>query len=100
MANRAFTSDGIPEKADDYHGSCRFVRTSPEMATKGVESVNIELTFEDAMRLSVALQSAVFGLNRYNRGTKEGKRIGLCLSLKMPSRSLAVLEQPIKPPED
>ena len=68
MAKTAtFSPADIPEKSDDYHGTCRYVRTSPDIAANGVKSVNIELTFEEAMRLSVAPQSAVFAvLNRHN----------------------------------
>jgi hypothetical protein len=39
-------------------------RTLPR---RGVKSVNIDLTFEEALRLSLSTQSALQSLNRYNR---------------------------------
>src|SRR5579872_1875857 len=95
--NRGFNPDDIPEKKDDYHGGCRYVRTMPDLPEKGVQSVNIELTFEDALRLSVAIQSAVMRLNRYSRSTREGKGMGLCLSLKVNGRALSVIEAKVDP---
>lgn len=95
--NRAFSSDDTPTKKDDYHGACNYVRTSPDVATKGIKSVNLELTFDEALRLSLAVQSALFNLNRYKRSTKSGKEMGLCLSVKTEGRSIAVIEARIQP---
>jgi hypothetical protein len=94
---RSFSPSGIPEKQDDYHGGCRVYRLSPDIAERGVQSVNIVLTFEDALRLEVALQSAVQKLNRYNRSAKAGKEMGLCLSLK--PGAIAVIETKLIPPK-
>jgi hypothetical protein len=96
---RGFTPTGVPEKQDDYHGGCRVVRISPDIASKGVQSVNINLTFEEALRLSTAVQSAVLKLNRYNRATKAGQEIGLCLSLKTDISAIAVIETKIRLPK-
>ena len=79
-------------KADDYYGSASFVRTSPDLVTK---SINVELTFDEAVKLSLALQSAVLALSRYNRGAKSGREMGLQLSLKNDNRSIAVIEKRI-----
>jgi hypothetical protein len=95
-STRAFSTANIPQKAEDYHGSCKYVRTSPDIAPKGVPSVNVELTFNEAMRLSVAIQAAILGLNRHNRTTKLGRKMGLCISIKTDTKSIAVLEQAIK----
>lgn len=94
---RTFSPAEIPQKSDDYHGSCRYVRTSPDVAADGVKSVNVEMTFDQAMRLSVALQSAILGLNRHNRTSKVGREMGLCLSIKMDSTAISVIEQRVKP---
>ncbi len=99
-SKRAFSPAGVPEKKDDYHGSCRFVRTSPDMAEKGVQSVNIELTFEEALRLSMAIQSAILRLNRYNRNDTKGRDMGLCLSLKVTSGAISVIEQRVRPADE
>ena len=95
--NRSFSSSDIKQKADDYHGSCRYVRTSPDIAERDIKSVNIELSFDEALRLLVAIQSAVLGLNRYNRSHTDGKQMGLCLSLKTSSNAISVIEQRVRP---
>lgn len=94
---RAFSPSNLSEKADDYHGSCKFVRTSPDLSSKDVKSVNIEIPFEEAIRFSLAVQSAVMRLNRYNRIRKDSRDMGLCLSLKTETSQVSVIEQRIKP---
>ncbi len=64
---RSFSDDNIPVKADDYHGLAGYVRTQPDIASQGVKSVNIDMTFEEALRLSLAIQSCLLQLNRYKR---------------------------------
>ena len=93
---RAFSSDNIRQKKEDYHGSCQYVRTSPDVVAKGIKSVNIELTFEEAMQLSLGIQSALLSLNRYNRSTKKGREMGLCISMKTDSHALSVIEAPVR----
>lgn len=96
---RSFTPSGVREKQEDYHGGCRYVRTSPDMKAKGVKSVNIDLSFFEAMRLLVALQSAVQKLNRYDRRDKSGRQIGLCLSLKVDRSAISIIETRIRDAE-
>jgi hypothetical protein len=79
---RVFSDDNIQRKADDYHGGCRYVRTQPDMEARGMSSVNIEMSFEEAMRLSLAIQSALLALNKYNRTKAAGREMGLLLSVK------------------
>lgn len=95
--SRTFSPADIPQKSDDYHGSCRYVRTSPDITAAGLKSVNVELTFDQAMRLAVSLQSAVFALNRHNLNSKVGREMGLCLSIKTESSAISVIEQRVKP---
>lgn len=89
---RSFSPSDVPEKKDDYHGGCRVNRIVPDIAAKGVESVNIELTFVEAMRLLTAIQAGVLKLNRYNRSSKVGKEMGLCLSVKLKTDAISVIE--------
>lgn len=96
MAKRSFSPSDVPEKGDDYHGGCRFIRTKPDIGEQGIKSVNIEIDFDEALRLAAAIQSAVLRLNRYNRSSSKGKLMGLCLSLKSSSRAISVIEQPVK----
>ncbi len=95
--NRAFTPSDIPQKKDDYHGSCRFVRESANLPDKEVKAVNIELTLEEAMRLSLAIQGALLSLNRYKRSDKVGREMGLCLTLYPEDHQLVVTEYRVRP---
>lgn len=97
MAKRAFTRSDTPEKAADYHGACRYARLSPDVASKGVKSVNIDVTFEEALKLRLALDSCLLAVNRYNRNTTKGRAMGLTLSLKTESGSIAVIETKMRP---
>jgi len=97
---RVFRAEDIKKKSEDYHGGARFERAypniaEPEVGAKGVKAVNLELTFE-ALKLSLALSSCLHELNRYHRGTKTGREMGLVLSVKMDNSSIAVIEERIK----
>ncbi len=75
-------------------GSCEYVRASPA-ADKFVGSgkaVNIQLTFEDALKLNLAIQEAVRKLNSYNRSTQDGKRQGMNLCVYFDKPRLTVTE--------
>jgi hypothetical protein len=96
-SNRSFSPSDVPQKKEDYHGNCRVYRLSPDIASRGIQSVNINLSFEEALRLSTAIQSAILALNRNNRSAKAGKEMGVCLSLK--GNALAVMESKLVPPK-
>jgi len=90
---KSFSDPSIKAKAEDYHGLVSYVRTQPDVAAQGVKSINVELSFEMALRLSLAVQSAVLNLNRYNRSTTKGRDMGLLLSLKTDTNSITVIEK-------
>ncbi len=98
--NRSFSDDNIPQKADDYHGLADYVRTQPDIAEQGIKSVNIEMTFEEAIRLSLAIQSCVLQLNRYKRSATEGREMGMSLSIKTATNTITVIEKRVRPAED
>lgn len=93
---RSFSPSGVPEKGEDYHGGCRFSRTSPDLRSKNTPSVNIDIPFEEALKLGTAIQSALLRLNRYNRSSKSGRNMGMCLSVKIETGTITVIEVPIK----
>ena len=96
---RSFSVDNIPVKADDYHGLAGYVRIQPDMAEQAVKSVNIEMNFEEALRLSLAIQLCVMQLNRYKRSTTQGREMGMLLSIKTDSNTITVIEKRVKPVE-
>ena len=97
---RSFSDENIPLKADDYHGLAGYVRTQLDIAGQGVKSVNIELTFEEALRLSWAMQSCVRQLNRYQPSTIEGREMGMLLSIKTGSNTITVIDKRVKSAEE
>lgn len=99
MAKRAFSRSDTPEKAIDYHGAFRYSRLSPDVASQGVKSINIEVTLEEALKLRLALDSCLHAVNRYNRSTLKGRAMGVVLSVKTESSSVAVIEAPMRTPK-
>ena len=86
----------IQTKAEDYYGAAGYERTLPDIADNGIKSVNIEIRFEEALKLSLALQSCLSQLNRYNRGSTAGRDMGVLLSIKTDNKSIAVMERRIR----
>jgi len=99
MAKKGFGSDA-PEKIRGYHGLGRYARVSPDVAAQGVKSMNLELTLEEALKLRLALDSCLQSINRYNRNSKKGRAMGVALSVKTGSASIAVLEATLREPEE
>jgi hypothetical protein len=96
MSERAFGSGVVREKARDYHGGARFLRVKPDVGSRGVKSLNIDLGFEEALKLSLALDSCLQALNRYNRSTTKGRGMGLVLAIKLDNSSVSVIEAAVK----
>ena len=70
------------KKSQGYHGGCKAYRYK-----QTDKSVSIQLSFDDANRLALALQSGLLELNTYNRNRMDGKRMGVELSIKTPSNA-------------
>ena len=92
-SNRVFPGEGAKQKAEDYHGGCIYNRTLPDIKAKEIKSVNIEVSFEEAIKLNLALQSCLLTLNKNNRNTKVGRRMGVVLSVKTDNSSISVMEK-------
>jgi hypothetical protein len=72
-----FSGDNIPTKPDDCHGLAKYVRTQPDVASQDVKPIDLEMNFEEAMKLFLAIQSCLIQLNRYNRSTTAGREMDL-----------------------
>jgi len=97
---RVFKEEVTEKKAEDYHGGCRYRRTLPDVASSGVKSVNIEVPLEEALKLSLALQSCLLSLNKISRKDKIGKRMGVVLSVKTENETIVVLEKKLAAEDD
>src|SRR5262245_11608585 len=64
-------------------GGCYFQATSPKREDIGPDTkcINVRLTFEEALKLSLSVDECLRYLNRMKRSTKEGKRSALNLAI-------------------
>ena len=97
-AKRAFSKQ--PEcKAVDYHGACK-IEKLPAAYSKTEsdlpKSINLHITFEEAMKLNTSIQSCILALNKYNRNKKEGKDMSMCVSIKFEEKQIAIIEEPLR----
>ncbi len=96
MSKRTLSRDETPVKKADYYGACRYRRLTPDVASKGVKSVNVELTFAEALKLGLALDSCLFALNEYKRSTTKSREMGVVLSIKTDNSTMAVVESTLR----
>src|SRR5688500_8474823 len=97
MKTMAADKTDVRKKDARSHGSCRFNHTAPDMKERELSSLNIAMSFQDALRLSTAIQSAVMSLNR-NDQRSSGKKWGLLLSVKQKNSTITVLETKLRKP--
>jgi hypothetical protein len=75
-------------------GGCNFSRTSPPASTfsQATKTINVDIPFEDALKLNVAIDECVRRLNSYNRRSKDGRRTALSLSIKLDKNRITIIE--------
>lgn len=75
-------------------GTCSFGKISPskERITESTKTLNVFVSFEDALKLNLAISEALRKLNSYNRSTKAGKSAAMNLTVHLESRRLTVNE--------
>ena len=86
-----------PEKKLFSFGTCTFARTSPsrESLNSQTKILNICLTFEESLKLSLAIDECIRKLNSYNRSKKAGKATGLNVAVHLAQQRITVNEQKI-----
>jgi hypothetical protein len=75
-------------------GACDIAKYSPkrETLTANTKVLNIRISFEEALKLNLALDECVRKLNKYKRSSKEGKRAAVNLVLHLSKDRVAVVE--------
>ena len=75
-------------------GGCNFERTSPpqENLSSDTKSLNIAISFEEALKLNLALDECIRKLNTYNRSTKAGKSAAVNLCIHLKAGRIAILQ--------
>lgn len=75
-------------------GICNFGRTQPNLNTLSPDTqiLNIEIAFEEALKLNLAIDECVRKLNSYKRSTTAGKRSGLNLAIHLSQGVITINE--------
>ncbi|MEW6688058.1 MAG: hypothetical protein AB1452_03095 [Pseudomonadota bacterium] len=75
-------------------GGCAVSCFSPAISalSSKTEMLNVSVSFEDALKLSLAIQECVRKLNSYNRSTRAGKRTGLNIAVHLQKARVTVNE--------
>ena len=78
-------------------GTCAYERTSPnrEKLNDTTKILNVMLTFEEALKLNLAIDECVRKLNTYKRSTKAGKSMGMNVAIHLEQNRITVNEQKI-----
>lgn len=83
----------MPRKKKASFGGCNVAWFSPDKRL--AKSLNICLSFEEALKLNLALEECIRTLNTYDRSTKAGKKAALALAIKPQNYRIDVLESKI-----
>ena len=73
-------------------GDCRFSKTSPISLRERTSAINFPISFEEALKFSLAVDECVRKLNSYNRGNARGKEAALALIIHLDSKRIRVSE--------
>jgi len=68
-------------KKKSSYGGCAVNHFSPPLKPEWPKAINVVLSFEEAMKLSLSLQHRLLDINSLNRSTKDGKAaaVNLCV---------------------
>ena len=75
------------------HGGCEYSKYNPELtevANNENFAINYFVSFEEAMKLNIALQSAILKLNGYNRTSKDAKNKKIKMTIHFKNKRIAV----------
>ena len=83
-----------PRKKTFSFGGCDYAKTSPklEALSPATPMLNVTLSFEDALKLSLAIDECVRRLNSYNRADRAGKKSALNLAIHLSKSRITVNE--------
>ena len=89
-------ADNIAKKTFSF-GGCTFSSTSPEWVNVTTETkiLNVQITFEEALKLSLAIDECVRKLNSYKRSTRAGKSMGLNLAIHIGTERVTINEEKV-----
>ncbi len=84
----------IKDIKEDSFGTCAYGKTSPKRnsISATTKSINILLSFDDALKLNLAIDECVRKINKYKRNSVAGKRAALNLIIHLDLERIAIKE--------
>jgi hypothetical protein len=84
----------VPAAKTFSFGGCEFGKLSPQLDNLSASTrvLNVTLSFEDALKLNLAIDECTRQLNSYKRSTTLGKRSALNLALHLNKGRVTVNE--------
>lgn len=84
----------IPRLKTFSFGGCDYEKASPklEALSPTTPMLNVTISFEDALKLSLAIDECVRQLNSYNRSDRAGKKSALNLAIHLSNSRITVNE--------
>ncbi len=75
-------------------GGCDFTRTLPPLGALSPDTkfLNIEIPFEEALKLHLAIWECISRLNSYKRNTRTGRRTALNLAIHLSKNRITINE--------
>ena len=87
----------MPAKQKQFtFGTCALNHLSPPAITATTRAVNIVVSFEEALKLNLAIDEGLRALNKNNRATREGKDSALCLTVYLDTKRITVNQAKVK----
>lgn len=85
-----------PKKKKFTYGTCAFSRISPDPIQPTSKALNVVVSFDEALKLNIAIDECCRELNSYDRSTKAGRDAALNLTIFFDSNRIAVNEEKVK----
>ena len=88
----------MPRKKKFSHGGCDFERTQPSTSefNSKTKMLNVILSFEDALKLNIAIQSCLQKINAQDHRTKNGKNAAMNIAIHFDINRITINEKPLK----
>lgn len=85
-----------PKQKGFTFGTCALNHLSPPELSSSTKTVNIVVSFEEALKFNLAVNEAVRTLNKNNRSTRDGRDAALCLTVHIEKKRISVNQAKVK----
>ncbi len=84
-----------PRKKTFSFGTCTIAKTSParDKFSPDTRILNVAVTFENGLKLALAIDECLRRLNSYNRNTRAGRRSAMNIAIHLEQERITVNEQ-------